>query len=99
VRMRRAAGHGVHRSHSISCKVAATQGDRVASAPSRLGGGPSSCPHAARHGLLPSVSLTRPSPRAIRLLSGAAPLAPFSAGHGVLRSFSPNVPVVRAMTA
>ncbi len=35
----------------------------------------------AGHGVLPPVSPSRPSRRAIRLLSGAAPLAPFSAGH------------------
>jgi len=41
----------------------------------------------AGHGLLRSLSQSRPSARAARLLAGAAPLAPLSAGHGLLRPF------------
>ncbi len=41
-------------------------------------------PSSAWHGLHPSFSRSRPSPRAQRLLAGVAPLAAFSAGHGVL---------------
>ena len=52
----------------------------------------------AGHGLHPSFSRSHPSPRARRLLAGAAPLAAFSAGHGVLRSFSALATVVPAGT-
>jgi hypothetical protein len=45
-------------------------------------------PSSAGHGLHSSFPQSRPSPRAWRLLAGAAPLAAFSAGRGMLRSFS-----------
>jgi len=45
-------------------------------------------PSTAGHGVLPPISRSRLSPRAVRLLSGAAALAPFPAGHELLPSFS-----------
>jgi hypothetical protein len=51
-------------------------------------------PSTAGHGLHPSFSIAPLSPRARRLLAGAAPLAAFSAGHGVLPSFSASAAVV-----
>jgi hypothetical protein len=45
-------------------------------------------PSSAGHGLHPSFSNATLSPRARRLLAGAAPLAGVSAGHGVHPSFS-----------
>jgi len=55
-------------------------------------------PSTAGRGVLPPISHTRVSPRAIHLLSGTAPLAAFAAGHGVLPRFSP-APVVRPAAA
>jgi hypothetical protein len=45
-------------------------------------------PRTAGHGVLPPISRSRLSPRAVHLLSGTAALAPFTAGHRVLPSFS-----------
>jgi len=121
----RAAGHGVLRSKSPStvgarCAHPPSSPTTPSSVSSRA-----SDPRAraarpytnrsngvsAGHGLHPSFSQSRPSPRAQRLLAGVAPLVPFSAGHGVLppsrsplrrakegRSFSASPAVVPAGT-
>jgi len=97
----RPAGHGLHRSISAGAMPGILipklnhRGHRDESNPARAARNhPPSVtsvrsvvnPSSAGHGLHPSFSQSRPSPRAQRLLAGVAPLAPFSAGHGVLRS-------------
>lgn len=52
-------------------------------------------PSTAGHGVHPSFSTSRPSPRARRLLAGVAPFAGCSAGHGVEPSFFDGRPAVR----
>jgi hypothetical protein len=109
----RSAGHGVHRSISAGTvpSILIPKGNhrghrahRVESKPARAARHhPSSVtsvvnPSSAGHGLHRSFSVAPLSPRAQRLLTGAAPLAPFSAGHGVLRSFSSPAAVVPAGT-
>ncbi|HTO83027.1 MAG TPA: HGGxSTG domain-containing protein [Methylomirabilota bacterium] len=103
LRPRRTAGHGVLASDLMSAvgatgrspvhpahrtgdlPVAPTRDSAICVHPRSSA---ASSPSTAGHGVLPPISRSRPSPRAVRLLSGAAPLAPFSAGHGLLPSFS-----------
>jgi len=85
-------GHRAHRVESKPARAARNHPSSVTSVRSVVN------PSSAGHGLHRSFSQSRPSPRAERLLAGAAPLAPFSAGHGVHRSFSSPSAVVPAGT-
>ena len=82
-------GHRGHRDESGPARAARNHPSSVRSVVN---------PSSAGHGLHPSFSPAPRSPRARRLLAGAAPLAPFSAGHGVLPSFSSLAAVVPAGT-
>ena len=85
-------GHRGHRVGSTPARAARHHPSSVSSVRSVVN------PSSAGHGLHPSFSSAPLSPRARRLLAGAAPLAAFSAGHGVLRSFLASAPVVPAGT-
>jgi hypothetical protein len=89
--------HRVHRDHRggerAVARAARNHSSSVSSANSVVK------PSTAGHGVLPPSSLSRPSPRAVHLLSSTAPIAPFSAGHGVLPRFSAPAPVVRPAVA
>jgi hypothetical protein len=108
LRVRRTAGHGVlppnlaNRS-SGKARISSTDAPAAArSAPSaslRLRGGssgPLGTPTAG-HGVLPPISVSRPSPRTAHLLAGTSLRTSFPAGHGVLPSFSPAGPVPAGM--
>jgi len=108
VRARRTAGHGVLRSNSAivgapPCgrPIVGTKGRPRGAAPTsmRVHLRPSAAElsSTAGHGVLPSISVSRLSPYAARLLAGTTLRTPFSAGHGVLRSFSPAGPVPAGM--
>jgi hypothetical protein len=85
-------GHRDHRGGAKPARVARHHPSSVTSVRSVVK------PSSAGHGLHPSFSSAPLSPRARRLLAGAAPLAAFSARHGVLRSFSAAAAVVPART-
>ncbi|MGE0165605.1 MAG: HGGxSTG domain-containing protein [Dongiaceae bacterium] len=85
--------HREHRAHGepnrMPARAARNQSSSVRSVSSVV------TPSPAGHGLHPSFSPSRQSPRARRLLAGAAPLAGLSAGHGVHPSFFDGRPALR----
>jgi hypothetical protein len=92
---RQKINHRGHRGHRVEPNPARTARPHLSSVSSvRSVVNPSS----AGHGLHPSFSQSRPSPRAHRLLAGVAPFAPFSAGHGVHPPFLASATVVPAKT-